>query len=97
MDTLQLPDGNRTSDRRVADVADAEDRVVVSKDRDFRNDHLLIGSPRRLLLVSTGNTANDELLALFDKHLEALLTAFTSSPFVEMYADLLVVHQGPTT
>ncbi|MGH3786862.1 MAG: DUF5615 family PIN-like protein [Pseudonocardiaceae bacterium] len=43
--TLELPDGNRTTDARIAEVADGNDRVVVTKDRDFRDSHLLTGSP----------------------------------------------------
>jgi predicted nuclease of predicted toxin-antitoxin system len=36
-----LPDGNRTSDAEICLTADTEGRVVVSKDRDFRDSHLL--------------------------------------------------------
>jgi len=53
--TSELPNANRTPDDEIAAAADAEDRVVVSKDRDFRNSHFLKGSPRRLLVVHTGN------------------------------------------
>jgi predicted nuclease of predicted toxin-antitoxin system len=60
-----LPDGNRTSDAEIARLADAESRVVVSKDRDFRDGHLLRGTPARLLVVATGNISNDDLLGLF--------------------------------
>jgi predicted nuclease of predicted toxin-antitoxin system len=35
-----MPRGNRSADAEIAAVADAEDRVVVSKDRDFRDTHL---------------------------------------------------------
>ncbi|MGL4174999.1 MAG: DUF5615 family PIN-like protein [Dermatophilaceae bacterium] len=56
----------RTSDARIAEVADEEGRVVVTKDRDFRDAHLLSGSPRRLLVVATGNITNTALLALFN-------------------------------
>ena len=34
--TSALPDQNRTSDAEIAHIADAEDRVAVSKDHDFR-------------------------------------------------------------
>lgn len=68
--TLELPDGNRTTDARIAEVADGSNRVVVTKDRDFRDSHLLTRSPRRLLVVATGNITNDALLALFAKHLD---------------------------
>lgn len=43
--TIDLPGGNRTPDDAIAQLADAEDRVVVSKDDDFRDSHL---SARRL-------------------------------------------------
>ena len=59
--TSQLPDENRSPDADIARIADAEDRVVISKDRDFRDSHLLRRSPQRLLVVATGNIANDEL------------------------------------
>ena len=47
--TSELPDGNRTTDVRIAELADDEGRVVATKDRDFREGHLLARSPRRLL------------------------------------------------
>lgn len=60
-----LPAGNHTTDTRITEIADSEFRVVVTKDLDFRDGHLLTGSPRRLLVVATGNIGNDDLLALF--------------------------------
>lgn len=43
--TLDLPRGNRTSDRDIIKLADEQGRVVVTKDRDFRDSHLLTGEP----------------------------------------------------
>jgi hypothetical protein len=40
-----------TTDVHIAELADGEGRVVVTKDRDFRDGHLLSGSPRRLMVV----------------------------------------------
>jgi len=62
--TSALPTGNRTTDMRITRIADGESRVVVTKDRDFRDGHLLSGSSRRLLVVATGNITNTELMAL---------------------------------
>src|ERR1700730_5379890 len=59
--TLDLPDGNRTTDAQVIEFADQEQRVVVTKDADFVNAHVLQGRPAKLLLVSTGNISNREL------------------------------------
>lgn len=50
--TIGLPDGNRSTDSQIAQRADTEDRVVVTKDQDFRDGHLLGRSPRRLLVVA---------------------------------------------
>jgi predicted nuclease of predicted toxin-antitoxin system len=69
--TTSLPTGNRSTDQQICAIADAQDRIVVTKDADFRNSHLLSSSPRRLLIVTTGNSANDALL-------ECLLTVTVS-------------------
>jgi predicted nuclease of predicted toxin-antitoxin system len=46
--TSALPEGNRTNDRQLATIADSGNRVLVTKDRDFRDSHLLLNVPRRL-------------------------------------------------
>lgn len=73
---------------------------MVTKDRDFRDGHLLSGSPRRLLIVATGNITNTALLALFKVNLEAVVGALGEADFVELWPDALVVHRrrgnGPT-
>lgn len=91
--TSRLPDGNRTSDVRVAEEADGEGRVVITKDRDFRDGHLLSGSPRRLLVVATGNITNSALLALFKANLDAVIGALDEADFVELGRDMMVVHR----
>ncbi len=90
--TSELPDGNRTRDVDICRLADAEDRVVVTKDRDFRDSHLLRSTPRRLLIVGTGNITNEELLRFFDAHLDAIVRALEEARFVELGSDRLIVH-----
>ena len=90
--TSELPEGNRTSDAEIASIADDEDRVVVTKDRDFRDSHLLRGTPRRLLIVATGNISNDDLIALFEMHLTTIVSSLEEAQFVELGARGLVVH-----
>lgn len=92
--TSGLPDGNRTSDRQLADIADSEDRVVVTKDRDFRDSHLLHNLPRRLLVVATGNIANDDLLALFEANLGLIADAFENASLVEISEASVVIHDN---
>lgn len=90
--TSDLPEGNRTTDAAIAATADAEDRVVVTKDRDFRDGHLLRGSPRRLLTVATGNITNDDLLALVTANLGLVAEAFDHASHAELRRDRLIVH-----
>ena len=66
------PDGDRTPDDQVNNLADVDERTVITKDRDFRDSHLLRWTPRRLLMVTTGNITNDDLLALFEANLTAI-------------------------
>jgi predicted nuclease of predicted toxin-antitoxin system len=89
--TSELPDGNRSTDRQVALRADTGDRVVVTKDQDFRDGHLLTASPRRLLVVATGNITNSALLSLVERHLGAIVLAFEDADYVEMSDDSLAL------
>lgn len=52
--TLDLPAGNRTADHEITSIADAQGRIVVTKDDDFVESYILMGRPRRLLLISLG-------------------------------------------
>jgi predicted nuclease of predicted toxin-antitoxin system len=51
--TLDLPERNRTTDARITELADREERAVITKDADFVASHTLHGKPAKLLLVST--------------------------------------------
>lgn len=85
--------GNRTTDEEIARQAHAEDRVVITKDRDFRDGHLLRGRPGRLLVVATGNIDNRQLVHLFDRHLADIVGALDEVRFVELAHDRLIVHE----
>jgi predicted nuclease of predicted toxin-antitoxin system len=89
MHTRELPKGNRSTDREIAQVADREGRVVVTKDRDFRDGHLLHRSPQSLLVVAIGNITNDALLSLLEVHLDEIVSAFEETGFVELSQDAL--------
>jgi predicted nuclease of predicted toxin-antitoxin system len=91
--TNELPDGNRSTDSQVAQRADTDGRVVVTKDRDFRDGHLLARSPQRLLVVATGNITNNALLSLFELHLDAIVAAFEETDFAELSEEALSLGQ----
>ncbi len=89
--TIGLPDGNRSTDGQIAQRADTDGRVVVTKDQNFRDGHLLARSPRTLLVVATGNMTNDALLSLFERHLDAIVSALDEADFVELSQDALAL------
>ncbi|MGB8384207.1 MAG: DUF5615 family PIN-like protein [Dermatophilaceae bacterium] len=93
--TSSLPGGNRTADEEVAAVADRDCRIVVTKDADFRNSHLLAGSPARVLVVATGNISNRELLALFESSVGLIEDAFAVGGYVELRRSGVVSHPHP--
>ena len=90
--TLDLPEGNRTTDEAINSYAVQDARVVVTKDADFVNSFLLFRRPPKLLLVSVGNISNRELEALFAKHLTLISTSFRANDFVELTRSALIVH-----
>ncbi len=90
--TLDLPLANLTADSEVIARADQDDRIVVTKDDDFVQSFLIHGKPRRLLLISTGNISNNELLALISRNMDAIARAFESGAYVEIGRESLVVH-----
>ena len=90
--TLDLPDGNASSDGQLLDVAEAQDRIIVTKDADFVNSFWLAEQPRSLLLVSTGNIGNRELEQLMDRHLDEIVEGFAGHSFLELDRAGIIIH-----
>jgi predicted nuclease of predicted toxin-antitoxin system len=91
--TLDLPLRNLTPDSAINEISLAEQRIVVTKDADFVTSHLIKREPYKLLLVSTGNINNKDLLKLFDQNLSLIVDAFTTHEYVELDRDYLTVHR----
>lgn len=87
-----LTKGNRSMDAEVMEAADAEDRILISKDADFRHSHVLNQRPQRLLAVVTGNLSNRALIGIFDANIGEIVAALEESRFVELSAAQLFVH-----
>ena len=82
--TLDLPVANRTTDEQINEIAEREQRVVITKDADFVDSHLLRGQPSKLLLISTGNISNRELEALLFPLIPDLVREFQIYSFLEL-------------
>ena len=66
--TDDLPERDLTADSTIAELADQESRIVISKDSDFLKMRVLQDKPQKLLMLTTGNIINKELLALFERN-----------------------------
>jgi len=65
---------------------------VVSKDSDFLDNYILEGSPKKLLIVSTGNINNQNLILLFEKNLESKKSLLEDNSVVEIDEEEIRVH-----
>ena len=91
--TLDLPQGNRTSDAEINEIAAHEQRVVITKDADFVNSFLVFGKPYKLLVVSTGNITNADLLNLFSKYLPQIESVLQPHRYIELTRTALLIHR----
>lgn len=90
--TLDMPDGNKTKDSYIAQRANEEERVVISKDFDFLESFLIRSEPRKLIAVRTGNIPNRQLISIFDKNLETIIKMISRSNFLEISKTEIAEH-----
>jgi predicted nuclease of predicted toxin-antitoxin system len=91
--TKDLPQQNATTDTDINAISIQQNRIVVTKDRDFCDSFMLRQEPYKLLLITTGNIKNNELEALFLNHIPQLFTLFNQHSFIEISRDVIIVHQ----
>ena len=82
--TDNLPERERTGDSVIRAIARADGRIVISKDRDFFDSYQVKKDPAKLLLISTGNIVNRELIALFEANFDEILDKFNSFDLLEL-------------
>lgn len=80
------------SDTEVAKLADRESRTVVTKDNDFRVEHLLVHRPARLVHVTCGNISTRDLLELVERHRDELELAAERFNYFELSRSGIAVH-----
>lgn len=91
--TDDLPNKERTTDNELRKLSIEQDYVVITKDSDFLDSHLIQGIPSKLLIVTTGNIPNKDLLSLFDKYFETIIKLFDIYNLIELNNDQIVGHE----
>lgn len=90
--TLDLVKKNKSSDIEISKLADREARIVISKDTDFLDEHLLNNRPKMLLIIKTGNIRNSELIDLFESCIGKLESLFKNHALVELSQSAIIAH-----
>ena len=67
--TVEYPEGVFMNDSKIADYAENEGRIIVSKDTDFFDMVSLSRKNLKVLLIETGNIKNKELLKLISRNI----------------------------
>jgi len=91
--TDNLPNKERTSDKEIRQVSTDQDRVVVTKDSDFLDSHLVQGIPNKLIYITTGNIVNKDLLKLIEKYFETMTKLLDTYDLIEINNDEIIGHE----
>jgi predicted nuclease of predicted toxin-antitoxin system len=90
--TSDLEKGSRTGDVEIANIAIAQDRILITKDSDFLKLKILNNIPKQLLLITTGNITNVELFALFERNFDTVISLFDRFEIVELNNRFVIGH-----
>jgi len=90
--TLDLPGKNQTTDREINHIAQKDSRTVISKDNDFLLSYIIKKIPPKLVIVSTGNLSNADLLKLFKSNIEKIKRLLKSNHVIEINRTNIIVH-----
>lgn len=91
--TDDLEKKERTTDSEILKISNSQNRTIISKDSDFIDSFYLTGTPKKLLLISTGNIKNRELYNLFSKNIGRIVTLFETNVLIEMDNDDIIAHE----
>ena len=91
--TKDLPRRNATPDWEINWLSIQESTIVITKDRDFIDSFTIQQQPYKLLILTTGNINNNQLIDIFMNNLPQLAELFQEHSLIEMNRDTIVVHQ----
>ncbi len=90
--TEDLPNKDETEDEEIRVLSVQSDYIVITKDLDFYDSHLLRNSPRKLLIITTGNIKNHQLLNLFRRNFQEIVNQFEYYNLIEMSREELTTY-----
>ncbi len=88
----ELASGLSLSDEFLWNYAKREGRIIVTKDRDFFERSILLGSPPQVLFIQVGNCSNERLISIL-----ALTKNHWLSTFAEKHSLIVLTPTGSQT
>ncbi len=92
--TTDLPKQNSTSDKEIIEIAEEQSRIGITKDSDFIQFRIIHGIPQRILMVTTGNIINKELIKLFQANFPTIRQLFEEGKkVIEIDNESITIHE----
>jgi predicted nuclease of predicted toxin-antitoxin system len=91
--TDNLPNKERTTDKEIRLYAVQQQRVVITKDSDFLDSHLILGIPEKLLLITKGNINNRDLISLVENNFDRIIQLFNIYNLIELNNEEIIGHE----
>jgi len=82
-----------TKDSEIRAFCAKENRILITKDTDFLDSHLLKGLPSKLVLVTTGNISNSDLIRIFGNHFGQMVDLLSVYDLIELGNESLFGHE----
>jgi predicted nuclease of predicted toxin-antitoxin system len=92
--TDDMPNKERTTDNEILKFSEKDDRIVITKDSDFLDSHLIKELPSKLLYIATGNISNKDLIILIEKHFPKIVEMFSLYNLIELSNEEIIIHEN---
>ena len=80
-----------TKDSTIANYADQNGLILITKDADFRDSHYLKNNPKKLIKINLGNISNADLLLIIENNLTKIEKLNSNDSFIlEVDTDNLI-------
>lgn len=90
--TLNLPLKNFTTDSEIIKICEKENRILITKDKEFEISYLVNNIPPKLILVTTGNISNKSLLAIFSGNFTEIINKISENNFIEISSRQIITR-----
>ena len=82
--TDHMPNMERTFDSEIINISELEDRIIITKDKDFLDSYLLFDKPKKLILITSGNIKNKEFFFLFRNNFKTIIELLSKHSLIEL-------------